>query len=83
MMGTSVFEALTDQLKISSRLQVSDIYCWMAGADCPRFNYDARATFTGLTFAHGKNDMIRSIMEGVCLEIKSMIIGIEETMDKM
>jgi xylulokinase len=83
MMGTSVFEALTEQAKKSPPGSKGLMYtAWMAGADCPRFNYDARATFTGLTFAHGKNDMIRSIMEGVCLEIKSMIIGIEETIDQ-
>ena len=83
LMGTSVFNALTALASKSPVGSKGLIYtAWMAGADCPRFNYDARATFTGLTFAHGKGDMIRSVMEGVAMEIKSMIIGIEETIEQ-
>lgn len=83
LMGTSVFNALTALASKSPVGSKGLMYtAWMAGADCPRFNYDARATFTGLTFAHGKGDMIRSVMEGVALEIKSMIIGIEETIEQ-
>lgn len=80
MMGTSVFDALTHQAMRSPVGSKGLIYtAWMAGADCPRFNYDARATFTGLTFSHSKDDMIHSIMEGVCYEIYSMVLGIEDT----
>ena len=80
LMGSSVFEALTQQAMRSPVGSKGLIYsAWMAGADCPRFNYDARATFTGLTFAHGKNDLLRAIMEGVCFEIYSMVLGIEDT----
>jgi len=83
MMGTSVFDALTKQAMRSPVGSRGLIYtAWMAGADCPRFNYDARATFTGLTFSHTKDDMIRAILEGVCYEIYSMILGIEETIER-
>jgi xylulokinase len=83
LMGTSVFGALTDLAMRSPVGSKGLMYtAWMAGADCPRFNYDARATFTGLTFNHTKSDMIRAIMEGVSLEIYSMILGIEETIEQ-
>lgn len=83
LMGTSVFDALTAQASKAPVGSKGLMYtAWMAGADCPRFNYDCRGTFTGLTFAHGKSEMIRSVMEGVALEIKSMIIGIEETIEQ-
>ena len=83
LMGNSVFNQLTELAKRATVGSKGLLYtAWMAGADCPRFNYDARATFTGLTFAHGKSEMIRSVMEGVALEINSMIIGIEETIEQ-
>jgi xylulokinase len=83
LMGFSVFNALTELAMRSPVGSKGLMYsAWMAGADCPRFNYDARATFTGLTFSHDKSDVIRSIMEGVCFEIYSMILSIEDTIEQ-
>ncbi len=45
----------------------------LSGADCPRYDVNARATFTGLAFSHTKADIARAVLEGVCYEMKSMI----------
>ncbi len=54
---------------------------WLASADCPRFDVNARGTITGLTFSHTKADVTRAIMEGVCFEMMSMIEAAMECMD--
>lgn len=53
---------------------------WLDGCDCPRFDGNGRATFTGLYFSHNKNDIARSIFEGVCYEMKSMIDEADRTL---
>jgi xylulokinase len=53
---------------------------WLAGCDCPRFDENGRATFTGLSFSHNKSDICRSIMEGVCYEMRSMIDDADKTL---
>jgi sugar (pentulose or hexulose) kinase len=81
MLGVSAFDAITMQASKSKPGANGLMYtAWMQGADCPRFNYDARATFTGLTMSHNKGDMIRAVMEGVHYEIYSMVQGIEENL---
>jgi xylulokinase len=45
---------------------------YLATAASPRWNPQARAAFVGLSFAHGRAEMTRSVMEGVVLEIRDM-----------
>ncbi len=45
---------------------------YLATAATPRWNPDARASFVGLSFAHGRAEMTRAVMEGVVLEIRDM-----------
>jgi xylulokinase len=45
---------------------------YLATAASPRWNSQARAAFVGLSFAHGRAEMTRSVMEGVVLEIRDM-----------
>ncbi|MGL4606584.1 MAG: FGGY-family carbohydrate kinase [Eubacteriaceae bacterium] len=51
---------------------------YLTGAGYPYWNPDAKGVFAGLTFAHTKSDMVRSVMEGITLESKDMY----ETMKK-
>jgi len=51
---------------------------WLNAATCIREDFDAMGTFTGLTFAHNKCDMVRAVMEGVCFEMKFVLEGIQE-----
>ena len=45
---------------------------YLATAATPRWNPNARASFVGLSFAHGRAEMARAVMEGVVLEIRDM-----------
>ncbi len=45
---------------------------YLATAATPRWNPDARASFLGLSFAHGRAEITRAVMEGVVLEIRDM-----------
>ncbi|MHB8955571.1 MAG: FGGY-family carbohydrate kinase [Pirellulaceae bacterium] len=45
---------------------------YLATAASPRWNPQARAAFVGLSFAHGRAEMTRAVMEGVVLEIRDM-----------
>jgi xylulokinase len=46
---------------------------YLATAATPRWNADARATLVGLTFAHGRAEIARAVMEGVVLEIRDIV----------
>jgi len=48
---------------------------YLATAATPRWNPDARSAFIGLSFAHGRAEMTRAVMEGVVLEIRDMMEG--------
>ena len=45
---------------------------YLATAATPRWNPDARASFVGMSFAHGRAEITRAVMEGVVLEIRDM-----------
>lgn len=46
---------------------------YLATAATPRWNADARASLVGLTFAHGRPEIARAVMEGVVLEIRDIV----------
>jgi xylulokinase len=46
---------------------------FLATAATPRWNPKARAAFVGMSLSHGRAELARSVMEGVCLEIRDMI----------
>jgi xylulokinase len=48
---------------------------YLGTAATPRWNANARSAFIGMSFAHGRPEMVRSIMEGVALEFRDMIEG--------
>ncbi len=55
---------------------------WLQGASTPRYDDNARGTFTGLSFSHEKSDIIRAVLEGVVYEIKTMLVEVEKTTGK-
>jgi xylulokinase len=44
-------------------------------AATPRWNANARSAFIGMSFAHGRPEMVRSVLEGVALEVRDMMDG--------
>jgi len=50
---------------------------YFEGSGNPTFNRRARGAFIGLTLAHGRREVIRSILEGVTYELRRIIESIE------
>jgi xylulokinase len=46
---------------------------YLATAATPHWNPHARAAFLGLSFAHGRAELARAVMEGVVLEIRDIV----------
>jgi xylulokinase len=48
---------------------------YLLGERCPRWNSNARGSFIGLKMEHTRGDMMRSVMEGVAMNL-NIILGI-------
>ena len=49
---------------------------FLAGANAPRWNSNAKGAFVGLTFAHDRSCIARSVLEGITLEMKDILKAI-------
>jgi len=50
----------------------------MVGAGAPHWNPNARGVFLGLALGHERKDLLRSVLEGTCYEVKKNIDVFEE-----
>jgi xylulokinase len=79
MLGVDTYDLLTQQAALSPPGAKGTVYLpWLAGAACPYYDSNARASFVGMTFAHTKGDMIRAAMEGICYEMRDMLESLQE-----
>ena len=72
--GTDVYDNLTamaSAVPAGSKGLVLNPY--FASAGTPRWNANARASVTGLTFHHDRACLVRAFIEGITLEVKDMI----------
>ncbi|SCP98404.1 FGGY-family carbohydrate kinase [Anaerobium acetethylicum] len=75
--GIDVYDLMTAQAAKAKPGCDGLIYLpWNAGANCPHYDPSARGAFIGFTFAHGKPEIIRSVMEGVLYDIKDMYFNL-------
>ncbi|TJY44621.1 gluconokinase [Cohnella pontilimi] len=51
---------------------------YMTGERAPLWNANARGSFFGLTMHHGKEHMIRAVLEGVIFNLYSVLLAMEE-----
>ncbi len=76
--GKDIFVIMSEMAAKSPAGSNGILYApWLQGADTPRFDDTARGTFVGLSFAHTKNDMMRSVMEGVGYEMYAILKALE------
>lgn len=74
--GRNVFELIDEQLITSPPGANKLLFLpYLLGERTPRWNVDAKGAFIGLTLAHTHSDMIRSVMEGITLNL-GMIVNI-------
>ena len=46
---------------------------WLQGAACPHYDDSARGAYIGMSLMHGKRDIARATMEGICFENRMML----------
>jgi len=51
---------------------------YLASANTPRYDPDARGTLIGLSFIHTRGDIARAVMEAITLDQKDMLTSIRE-----
>ena len=72
--GRSAYDYLNDLAAIAPAGSKGLLYLpYLATAATPRWNANARSAFIGLSFAHGRGEMARAVMEGVALEIRDIM----------
>ena len=47
----------------------------MQGANTPNYDLNARGTYTGMTLATSREDIIRATMEGIVFDLKDMLLA--------
>lgn len=52
---------------------------YLTGERAPYWNADTKAVFFGLTLNHNRNEMIRSVLEGVMYQMDSVVEALKET----
>jgi sugar (pentulose or hexulose) kinase len=50
---------------------------YFAGASAPRWNSNAKGSLIGLTFAHDRSCIARSVLEGITLEVRDILESIK------
>ena len=74
--GRSAFDYLNDQVEQAIPGSKGLLFLpYLGTAATPRWNANARASFIGLSFAHGRPEMARAVMEGVALEMRDIMDG--------
>lgn len=74
--GKSAFEYLNDLAMQAPAGSKGLLYLpYLGTAATPRWNANARSAFIGMSFAHGRPEMVRSVLEGVVLEVRDMMDG--------
>ena len=74
--GKSAYEYLNETAKQAPAGSKGLLYLpYLGTAATPRWNANARSAFIGMSFAHGRPEMVRSVLEGVVLEVRDMMDG--------
>jgi xylulokinase len=54
---------------------------YLLGERCPRWNSDARGSFIGLKMEHTRGDMMRSVVEGVAMNLDIILNILKQAVD--
>ncbi len=78
-LGVDPYDVLT---QIASRVQPGSegllFHPYMAGERAPLWNAHARASFFGLGLHHKKEHMIRAVLEGIVMNLYTVLLALEE-----
>jgi xylulokinase len=74
--GKTAYEYLNDLARQAPVGSKGLLYLpYLGTAATPRWNANARSAMIGMSFAHGRSELTRAVMEGVALEIRDMMDG--------
>jgi gluconokinase len=51
---------------------------FLLGERAPNWNADARGVLFGLTLRHGRDHLVRAVLEGVCYRMNSILLALEQ-----
>lgn len=77
--GTDPYDVLTEMAE--SVMPGSDgllFLPYMTGERAPFWNSDTKGVFFGLTLHHGREQMVRSVMEGVMMQMYAVVVALIE-----
>ncbi|MGM0843769.1 MAG: gluconokinase [Bacillota bacterium] len=78
-LGKDPYEVLTDIAeKIPAGSNGLLFHPYMAGERAPLWNANARGSFFGLGMHHKKEHMVRAVLEGIVLNLYSVLLALEE-----
>lgn len=76
LVGKGAYDLINEQVAQSPVGAKGALFLpYLAAAGTPYYDSSARGTFVGLTLGHTRGDIARSIMEGICLEMRDVIEG--------
>jgi xylulokinase len=72
--GRTAYEALNDVAAAAPVGSMGLLFLpYLATARTPRWNASACAAFVGLSFAHGRGEVVRAVLEGMVLEVRDIM----------
>ncbi|UTE78164.1 gluconokinase [Rossellomorea sp. KS-H15a] len=78
-LGKDPYEVLTDiAAKVEPGSEGLLFHPYMAGERAPLWNAKARGSFFGLGMHHKKEHMIRAVLEGIVMNLYSVLLALEE-----
>ena len=78
-LGKDPYEVLTDiAAKVKPGSEGLLFHPYMAGERAPLWNAKARGSFFGLGMHHKKEHMIRAVLEGIVMNLYSVLLALEE-----
>jgi len=81
--GSNVYEILNSEaVKSPPGSQGLVFFPFLQGQSTPSYDYNAKGGFLGISFAHNKADIIRSIMEGTIFELNMIKEAMESVLGR-
>ncbi|MGQ9472870.1 MAG: xylulokinase [Candidatus Caldatribacteriaceae bacterium] len=79
LVGKSVYQILSDEGEMSQPLARGIIFLpYLIGERCPHADPDARGVFLGFGLHHSRNDIVRSVFEGIVFSLRDVYMHMEQ-----
>lgn len=75
------YKKMNDELKAAENVSSVVALPYFSGRSTPEWNPDARATFAGITLSTKRGDILKGLVEGICMEINNNINSMRKYAD--